>query len=105
MWIEYAYSVGEEKWGHWFQRAVRLPTEHLEVVLAFPDDLDPVVWGTETSMTAEAAPLRTAPVQHEENAMRVFSWSTSTPALHARYRLEWRFRARPEHDVNQREFR
>lgn len=96
VWIEYAYSVGDEKWGRWFQRAVRLPTEHLEVQLAFPVDLDPVVWGTETSMTAEAAPLRTAPARTEENGMRVFTWTTSTPALHARYRLEWRFRARPE---------
>lgn len=105
MWIEYAYSVGDEKWGRWFQRAVRLPTEHLAVELAFPAELDPAVRGTETSMTAEAAPLRTAPVQREENGMRVFSWSTSTPALHARYRLEWRFRARPERDANQGEFR
>ncbi|MFD8481835.1 multiprotein-bridging factor 1 family protein [Kitasatospora sp. NPDC059673] len=105
VWIEYAYSVGEEKWGRWFQRAVRLPTEYLEVELAFPAELDPAVWGTETSMTAEAAPLRTAPIRREEGGMRVFSWSTSTPALHARYRLEWRFRARPERHTTQGEFR
>lgn len=105
VWIEYTYSVGAEKWGRWFQRAVRLPTEHLAVELAFPAQLDPAVWGTETSMTAEAAPLRTAPVQREENGMRVFSWSTTTPALHARYRLEWRFRARPERETDQGEFR
>ncbi|MFE6779064.1 XRE family transcriptional regulator [Streptomyces sp. NPDC057702] len=104
VWIEYAYSVGDEKWGRWFQRAVRLPTEHLAVELAFPTALDPAVWGTETSMTAEAVPLRTAPIQREENGMRIFSWSTSTPALHARYRLEWRFRGRTERDMNQREF-
>ncbi|MFI2612596.1 XRE family transcriptional regulator [Kitasatospora sp. NPDC018619] len=105
VWIEYAYSVGEEKWGRWFQRAVRLPTEHLEVELAFPADLDPAVWGMETSMTAEAAPLRTAPIRREEEGMRVFSWSASTPTLHARYRLEWRFGARPERDTTQGEFR
>ncbi|MGV9576695.1 helix-turn-helix domain-containing protein [Streptomyces sp. NPDC003509] len=105
VWIEYAYSVGEEKWGRWFQRAVRLPTEHLVVELAFPVELDPVVWGTETSMTAEAAPLRTAPVQRQEGGVRVFAWSTSTPALHARYRLEWRFRAGPEHEADNGEFR
>ncbi|MGW1464552.1 helix-turn-helix domain-containing protein [Streptomyces sp. NPDC002308] len=93
VWIEYAYSVGEEKWGRWFQRAVRLPTEHLAVELAFPAALDPAVWGTETSMTAEAVPLRTALTQREENGTRIFSWSTSAPALHARYRLEWRFRS------------
>ncbi|MFE5737454.1 hypothetical protein [Streptomyces celluloflavus] len=56
VWIEYAYTVGDDKWGNWFQRAVRLPTEQFEVQLVFPADLDPAVWGTETSMTAEATP-------------------------------------------------
>ncbi|GHJ35134.1 helix-turn-helix transcriptional regulator [Streptomyces sp. TS71-3] len=101
VWIEYAYSVSDCKWGRWFQRAVRLPTEHLEVTLAFPVALDPMVWGTEPSMTAEQVPLRTAPHRHDDGATRVFVWSTSTPALHARYRLEWRFRARPEPEMNQ----
>lgn len=105
VWIEYAYSVGDDKWGRWFQRAVRLPTGHLEVELAFPAELDPVVWGTETSMTAGAAPLRTAPIRREDGAARVFTWSTSMPAVHARYRLEWRFRARPEPGTNQEEHR
>ncbi|MEU0659798.1 hypothetical protein [Streptomyces lavendulocolor] len=105
VWIEYAYTVGDEKWGNWFQRAVRLPTEQLEVQLAFPAALDPVVWGTETSMTAEASPLRTPPVRSDDGELRQFTWITTTPALHARYRLEWRFRARPEHDTDQGDFR
>lgn len=105
VWIEYAYTVGDDKWGRWFQRAVRLPTKRLEVTLAIPAALDPMVWGTETSMTAEASPLRSAPSQREENTMRVFTWSTTQPELHARYRLEWRFRARPEQDPKQGEFR
>ncbi|MFG2601685.1 hypothetical protein [Streptomyces sp. NPDC048462] len=46
--------------------------------------------------TAEAAPLRTALARREEDGMRVFTWTTSTPALHAQYRLEWRFGARPD---------
>lgn len=92
VWIEYAYTVAAEKWGRWFQRAVRLPTEHLEVQLAFPTRLDPVVWGTETSMTAQAAPLATAPTHVADDGVDVFTWSTANPQLHARYRLEWRFR-------------
>ncbi|MET8855535.1 helix-turn-helix transcriptional regulator [Streptomyces sp. NPDC004579] len=105
VWIEYAYTVSDTKWGNWFQRAVRLPTEHLEVTLAFPEALDAVVWGTETSMTAEASPLRSAPGIRHENGMRIFTWSTADPAPHARYRLEWRFRSRkPEHGMNQGEF-
>ncbi|MFG2916409.1 multiprotein-bridging factor 1 family protein [Kitasatospora sp. NPDC048298] len=95
-WIEYAYSVGADKWGHWFQRAVRLPTEHLVVRLDFPADLDPVVWGTETSMTAEAAPLRTAVDRQNVGDRRRFAWATDDPPLHARFRLEWRFRASPD---------
>ncbi|MFE2727572.1 multiprotein-bridging factor 1 family protein [Kitasatospora sp. NPDC059327] len=95
-WIEYAYSVGADKWGHWFQRAVRLPTERLAVRLDFPADLDPVVWGTETSMAAEAAPLRTAIERHNVGDRRQFAWATDDPPLHARFRLEWRFRAGPD---------
>lgn len=104
VWIEYAYTVADTDWGHWFQRAVRLPTRHLQVQLAFPAAFDPVVWGTETSMTAEASPLRTPPLRTDEDGVRLFTWSTTQPALHARYRLEWRFRAHPEPAAREREF-
>lgn len=89
--IEYAYTVGEEKWGQWFQRAVRLPTRKLTVRLDFPAELEPQVWGLETSLAAEV-PVRT-PLERRTDAGRaIFEWSTDTPALNARYRLEWRFR-------------
>lgn len=71
-WIEYAYTVGDDKWGLWFQRAVRLPTAHLSVELVFPAALEPVVWGTETSMTAASIPLRTAVTSRDEADERVF---------------------------------
>jgi peptide deformylase len=46
----------------------------------------------ETSLSAESVPLRT-PIEQEVSGERVFfSWTTDTPLLHARYRLEWRFR-------------
>ncbi|OII60835.1 formylmethionine deformylase [Streptomyces sp. CC53] len=93
-WIEYSYTVGDEKWGTWFQRAVRLPTERLSVRLNFPVELDPAVWGTETTMTAAAFPFRTAIHQEAASDRRIFSWSTDAPPLHARYRLEWKFRSR-----------
>jgi hypothetical protein len=93
-WIEYSYTVREDQWGQWFQRAVRLPTQRLSVRLVFPAELDPVVWGMETSMTAEAYPFRTAIEHHDQDNKRVFSWATEAPPLHARYRLEWNFRVR-----------
>ncbi|MGW7598146.1 peptide deformylase [Streptomyces antimycoticus] len=95
VWLEYSYTVGDDKWGSWFQRAVRLPTQRLSVRLDFPAELDPAVWGTETTMTAAALPFRTAIRQTEESGRRIFAWSTEDPPLHARYRLEWKFRNDP----------
>jgi peptide deformylase len=97
-WIEYSYTVSDNKWGTWFQRAVRLPTRRLTVTLDFPAELDPAVWGTETTMTASAFPFRTAIQQSTEGNRRIYAWSTDDPPLHARYRLEWKFRARPDQD-------
>jgi peptide deformylase len=94
-WIEYRYSVRDDKWGNWFQRAVRLPTSLLSVRLDFPDHLDPAVWGLHTSMTAESMPFRTAVDEQRSGNRRIFSWTTEEPPLHARYRLEWHFRQRP----------
>jgi len=88
--IEYAYTVGEDKWGHWFQRAVRLPTRRLSMQLDFPSELSHVVWGVETSMTAEAGPLKTPVTEGREDGRTVFEWSTEDPPLNARFRLEWR---------------
>ncbi len=89
--IEYAYTVTVEKWGQWFQRAVRLPTRRLTVRLNFPVAFDPQVWGVETSLAAEV-PVRTPLERHNEADRAVFEWSTDEPLLNARYRLEWRFR-------------
>jgi peptide deformylase len=90
--IEYGYSVGEDKWGTWFQRAVRVPTKRLSVQLLFPTELAPSVWGMETTMTAEAQPFRTAINREQRDGVTAFSWATEDPRLHARYRLEWNFR-------------
>jgi len=97
-WIEYRYDVGDEQWGQWFQRAVRLPTRRLAVSLRFPAELEAAVWGMETSMTAEASPLRTAIRQQRDGDDTVYTWATVDPPLHARYRLEWRFRGRAAED-------
>jgi peptide deformylase len=89
--IEYAYTVSEEKWGQWFQRAVRLPTRNLTVRLDFPIEFEPQVWGVETSLAAEV-PVRSPLERHNSDGRVIFEWSTDAPLLNARYRLEWRFR-------------
>lgn len=93
--IEYRYHVGTEKWGQWFQRAVRLSTRWLGVHLAFPARLDPSLWGVEVSPATGERPLRT-PLQRDVAGHEVlFHWSTTRPPLQARFRLEWRFRGSP----------
>jgi peptide deformylase len=91
--VTYGYRVSEEKWGSWFQRAVRLPTRRLTVRIDLPSVLDPQVWGVETSMSAEELPLRTLIERETEGGRAVFTWTTENPSLNARFRLEWRFRA------------
>jgi peptide deformylase len=94
--IEYRYQIGEDKWGQWFQRAVRLPTWHLAIRLNFPAWLHPAVSGLVTSLTTEqplSTPIRERLVLDLNLGERaVFDWATDSPALHARYRLDWRFR-------------
>lgn len=99
--ITYSYSVSDQKWGNWFQRAIRLPTRHLSVELAFPADAAPTAWGTETSMSADVAPLRTPLQQSTRDDQTVFTWSTVDPPLHARYRVEWRLRNQHEEKAEQ----
>jgi len=92
-WFEYTYTVSADKWGPWWQRAIRVPTRRLSLTLDMPAELRPVVWGLETSMTAEASPVST-PISREEHDDRVlFAWSADCPPLHARYRVEWKFKA------------
>jgi peptide deformylase len=103
--ISYSYTVDDGRWGPWFQRAVRLPTRRLSVSLVFPAALDPAVWGTETSATAEAIALRTRPARASRGSQAVFTWATSDPPVGARYRLEWRFRSQPGDQEQQPELR
>jgi peptide deformylase len=93
-WIEYEYTVRDEHWGNWFQRAVRLPTRTLSVCLDFPAELTAAVWGLHTSMTARAMPFATAIGRDDTSDRHIFSWACDDPPLHARYRLEWDFRGR-----------
>ena len=90
--IRYSYSVGEDKWGSWFQRAIRLPTRRLSVRLDLPAARRPVVWGTQSSLTAEAGALRPPMTESRDGDRAHFDWSTEDPQLNARFRLEWRFR-------------
>ncbi len=92
--IEYRYELGEDKWGPWFARAIRLPTWHLAIRLDFPARLRPTVSGMMTSLTGDQ-PLSTPIAQHptDDGQRLIFEWSTANPPLNARYRLDWRFPA------------
>jgi peptide deformylase len=92
-WISYVYTVNAHKWGHWWQRAIRLPTRKLSMTAIFPASLQPVAWGITTSMSAQASPFPTPLSRQDEDDQVVFAWSTDEPPLHARYRIEWKFKA------------
>jgi peptide deformylase len=91
-WISYVYTVHARKWGPWWARAIRLPTRRLSMTAIFPARLQPVVWGITTSMAADASPFPTPISRQQKGDQVVFSWSADEPPLHARYRIEWKFR-------------
>ncbi|GAA1394600.1 peptide deformylase [Catellatospora coxensis] len=91
-WIEYAYTVEESKWGPWWQRAIRLPTRRLSLAVVLPAERQPVVWGMQTSMTAEASPFRTPFAREEAGDTVTYRWATDEPPLHGRFRVEWKFK-------------
>lgn len=91
--MEYEFSVPAKDWGSSFQRAVRWPTRDLSVLLDFPSDNRPSVWGTVSSLSAEAAPLD-SPIRTTRDGNRTrFAWNIASPVLQARYRFEWRHRS------------
>jgi peptide deformylase len=93
IWISYVYTVREHKWGAWWQRAIRLPTRKLSMTVTFPARLQPTVWGITTSMAAESSPFLTPISRQDTGDQMVFTWSTEEPPLHARYRMEWKFKS------------
>jgi peptide deformylase len=95
-WISYVYTVKAHKWGPWWARAIRLPTRRLSMTVVFPARLQPVVWGIMTSMVAEASPFPTPISRQQQDDQVTFSWSTDEPPVHARYRIEWRFKVPEE---------
>ena len=58
--------------------------------LDFPSRAEPAVWGTVSSLTAEGAPLGPPEVSYRDPDRTVYAWTVNSPALQARYRLEWR---------------
>jgi hypothetical protein len=89
----YSFHVKEDKWGPWFQRAIRVRTVKLSIRLDLPADRDPNVWGIQQSLTAGPQVFRT-PIRRRKHAGRIlFEWNTEHPPMNARFRFEWKFRA------------
>lgn len=99
VWIEYEYSVTADKWGKWLQRTIRHSTEHLSVELSFPAEVEPAVWGIESSMSDAETPLRSAIERRDDHGRSIFLWSVNEPADHTRFRFEWRFRGCEEAEM------
>ena len=70
------------------------------MTLVLPARLRPSVWGMETSMTAESSPFRTPIARQQTDDQLIFTWSTDEPPLHARYRIEWKFRVPDDEETD-----
>jgi transcriptional regulator with XRE-family HTH domain len=100
-WITYSYHVGDDKWGPWFQRAIRFPTDRVAVRLAFPESLQPSAWGFEISPTLGQVALSTPLQRSTRDDEVVFDWATDYPPLQTRYSLEWTFHSAEKEAQNQ----
>ena len=69
---------------------VLVPTRELAIELDFPTAIEPVVWGMVSSLTSEGIPLGPAEMSRRPGDRTVFYWLVRSPALQARYRIEWR---------------
>lgn len=98
--IEYNYAVTADKWGKWWQRAIRVPTERLSATLSFPASVEPMLWGLQTSLFAERLPVQPAPRRQETDGRVIYAWASDQPSLHTRFRFEWRFR----NEINDEQF-
>ncbi|WP_433306434.1 helix-turn-helix domain-containing protein [Actinoplanes sp. CA-030573] len=79
------WSLHWTQWGDWLARAVRWPTRHLSITLAFPA-ADVTVTGQESTWSEDRL-LRTSTA---DGAANVHTWQTSGPALGGIYQFAWR---------------
>src|SRR5208282_4846673 len=64
----------------------------LSVELDFPAAVDPMLWGLQTTLTAERLPLQPPTSRKCHDDRIIYSWTAMQPPLHSRFRFEWRFR-------------
>lgn len=90
--IRYSYRVSTEAWGRWFQRRIQMRTDRLTIRLVFPVDQAPAgVSHKEVSL--EYGVLKGDRIERmlsPDGREVIYVWESSSPRMHARYRLEWR---------------
>ncbi|MFC7279551.1 multiprotein-bridging factor 1 family protein [Paractinoplanes rhizophilus] len=84
-----AYRVHATKWGNWFEREIRWPTEQLSVQLRFPDSMGVRLTGREVTWSGDRT-LPTELTAATRDGMTNYSWSTSVPPLTNQYRFDWK---------------
>lgn len=89
--VMHAYTVRDTQWGKWYQRRMRLPTGKLDVVLDFPGQLLPHVWGKTMAAGGLLGPMGSQIDERLDGDRSIWSWSNAAPEFGDRYRFEWRF--------------
>ena len=91
--IETRYRVPCTKWGDWFEREIRWPTERLSVSIGFPERLGVRLTAREVTWGGDRA-LPTRIESRVCDGMRYYDWSTARPALTNQYRFDWQLGSR-----------
>jgi transcriptional regulator with XRE-family HTH domain len=87
-----SYRVHATKWGNWFEREIRWPTEQLSVHLRFPVGLDVSLTGREVTWSGDRT-LPSQPTAATRDGVTDFSWSMTVPALTNQYHFDWQLAA------------
>ena len=87
-----SYRVHATKWGNWFEREIRWPTEQLSVHLRFPVGLGVSLTGREVTWSGDRS-LPSPPTADTRDGVTDFSWSMTVPPLTNHYHFDWRLAA------------
>jgi len=87
-----SYRVHATKWGNWFEREIRWPTEQLSVHLRFPVRLGVSLTGREVTWNGDRT-LPSPPTAATRDGVTDFSWSVTVPPLTNQYHFDWQLAA------------
>jgi len=88
-----AYRLHESKWGPWFEREIRWPTDSLSISLRFPTRRRVRLTAAREVTWSADNPLPQGTTASPEARFSEFAWDIAVPRLTNQYRFDWIFAA------------